>query len=308
MLVHFTLTYPHREFDLIKNEPLFVGVQRRYPWKSLEPSRGVYNFSAIEADLKYVQSMPTPKRLIIEITDNGRDESPARASHLPGYVLTPEFEGGVFVPTHGTVLVTKRWNTRVQDRQIALFKALGARFDKEPYVEGIVLDETANGNLYGAEAVRANYTAEKGFIGQKRIMSGLKAAFPNTMCIQYINYFSGANGADGVAKLKGFMQHAFNIGMGVGGPDVHVGGTEPVYPSYAQYAGSMPLAPAVQWEDYSKPNPQTGRIPTVPEILDFANRTLRVTHLSWEQRKPYFVNQVIPLVRRVGAPTGSALR
>lgn len=305
ILVYFgaaDASYPI-EFNRIRNEPNFIGAHRRYRWEVLEPSRGIYDFSVIEADLKYLMNMPTPKRLIIEIADN----STAPLIHVPDYLKTAEFDGGYFDPVFGTRLMTKRWNKGVQDRLIALFNALGARFDKEPYVEGIVLDETANAKLFREEAVRANYTPEAGFAGQKRIMSGLKAAFPNTMCIQQINYFSGANAEDEQAKLNGFVKHAFDIGMGIGAPDVYVGRSLPTYPLYAQYAGSMPLAPAVQWTDYSELNPLTGRAPTVAEILDFANRTLHVSHLSWEQREPYFTNEVIPLVRRAGPPTGSAL-
>ncbi|MEO5574130.1 MAG: hypothetical protein ABIR48_06585 [Gammaproteobacteria bacterium] len=307
-LIHFGTQNSQWEFNYIKNEPNFVGVHRRYAWKWLEPTRGAYDFSMIEADLKYLMSMPTPKRLIIEITDN----SNWPLIWLPDYIRTPEFEGGFYKPAYMQRVITKRWNTALQDRQIALFKALGARFDNEPFVEGIVLDETSNGNLiWKGVAAEANYTSEKAYIGQKRIMAGLKAAFPRTMCVQYINWWSGDSAADVELKLKGLVEYAYSIGMGLGGPDVHasrpVSSQPPPYKLYGQYAGSMPLAPAVQWSNYTDINPVTGRASTVEEILNFANRTLHASHLSWEQREPFSVDEVIPLVRRAGAPTGSVV-
>ncbi|MEO7557510.1 MAG: Calx-beta domain-containing protein [Gammaproteobacteria bacterium] len=305
---HYMLTYfgwlDTNAFKAIINEPNFIGVQKRYPWKLLEPTRGNYDFSMIVRDLNYLKSLPTPKRLIIEITDNGVDGN--GVSHVPTYLTTAEFEYGIYKSAFRGLTAAKRWNTNVQTRQIALFTALGARFDKEPYIEGVVLDETATG-IRLEEWTQATYTAEKQYAGLKRIMSGLKAAFPNTMCIQYINFFSGLTSADGVAKITGLMQHAFQIGMGIGGPDVHVGGSEPTYPLYGQYAGSMPLAPAVQWEDYGWLNPITGTRATVPQILDFANRTLYANYISWLQKEPEFTNEVIPLVRLTGAPSNSAL-
>lgn len=297
MLVYFDLKNPSTAFKLIQNESQFVGVQRRYTWKRLEPRRGVYDFSAIAADLNFLRSMPTPKRLIIQFTDVGTDRY--GAPHIPDYLKTAEFDGGYYKSSRGNV-VTRRWNTAVQDRQIALFRALGAKFDKEPFIEGVVLEETATG-ISSSEWDRANYTGDKAFNGLKRIMSGLKAAFPTTMCIQYINYFSAALG-QGEAALAGLAQHAFQIGMGFGGPDVHVNGNDPAYKYYGQYAGSLPLATAVQHEDYDVINKATGRKVTAVDILNFARSRLHLTHINWVQREPQFSTDVLPTVRRMGAP------
>ncbi|HLA75670.1 MAG TPA: hypothetical protein VJM76_07140 [Gammaproteobacteria bacterium] len=188
----------------------------------------------------------------------------------------------------------------MQNRLIALFNALGARFDKEPYFEGVALDETATG-IRLAEWTAANYTAEKAYAGLKRIMLGLRTAFPTTMTLQFINFFSGASAQDGAAKIAGLIQYANQIGMGIGGPDVHVGGTEPSYPYFTTYNGSMPLTAAVQWEDYGWVSP-TGSVATVPAILDYARRKLHLNYIFWLQKNPEFATQVVPLIRKSGAP------
>lgn len=299
---HYMLTYfgatELNAFEPIINNPNFVGVQKRYKWRTLEPARGKYDFSMIIRDLNYLRSLPMPKRLIIQVTVTGDEKG---LPHAPDYLRTPEFDGGVYTSTFPVRYVrTKQWNTAVQDRLIALFRALGARFDKEPYFEGVVLDETATG-IRLHQWTAANYTAEKAYNGHKRIMAGLKAAFPNTMCIQFINFFSGANAKDGLNKIAGLIQYAHQIGMGIGGPDIHVGGTEPSYPYFTTYNGSMPLTAAVQWEDYGWVSP-TGNVATVPQIFDFARNKLHLNYIFWLQREPYFSTQVVPLVRRMGAP------
>lgn len=296
MLTYFELKNPTNAFKLIQNESAFIGVQRRYTWKSLEPQRGVYDFSSIAADLNFLKSLPTPKRLIIQITITGRDSF--GNPHIPNYLKTPEFDGGFYTSARGNT-VTKRWNTAVQNRLIALHNALGARFDNEPYFEGVALEETATG-IRPIEWTRANYTSEKMYAGLKRIMLGLKTAFPRSVCIQYVNYFSGANAQDGTAKIAGLIQYAYEIGMGAGGPDVHVGGTEPSYKMFPKYAANMPIGIAVQYEDYDVINPATGRKVTAQEILNFAKNKLHVNYLFWLQRAPQFGTDVVPTVRRSG--------
>ncbi len=284
------------EFGIIQNIPQFLGVQIRYAWKDLEPRRGVYNFAAIEAHLNYLKNMPTPKRLIIEILDNGPHRTAQDETRVPDYLRTAEFENGIFKTLRGNVS-TKRWNTNVQTRQIALFKALGARFDKDPYLEGVVLGETATG-ISPSEWSQATYTAEKQYAGLRRIMLGLKNAFPNTMCIQWINYFNGANSQDTAAKIAGLTQYAFQIGSGFGGPAVDLRAAIPSYPHYGKYSGSLPLVNGVEWDDWETVNPATGQLPTAVELLGFAKSKLHATHLSWSKKEPQFTNQVIPLITK----------
>ena len=43
----------------------FLGLQKKYPWKQLEPKKGVYDFSIIHSDLQYLQKHG--KRLVIQL-------------------------------------------------------------------------------------------------------------------------------------------------------------------------------------------------------------------------------------------------
>jgi hypothetical protein len=53
------------DFDKIKDNPDFVGVNKVYIWRNIETAYGVYDFSQIEQDLAYLQSIG--KRLILQI-------------------------------------------------------------------------------------------------------------------------------------------------------------------------------------------------------------------------------------------------
>ena len=94
---NYMLTYtpgsPQSNLDTIRDEPLVIGAVRRYYWAQLETSAGVYDFSAIESDLKYLKSMPTPKRLVIQIYD--RDyKSGTPVGVVPNYLLEDPRYGG----------------------------------------------------------------------------------------------------------------------------------------------------------------------------------------------------------------------
>ena len=65
---------------------------------------------------------------------------------IPDYLLSdPAYNGGIYVKPNNKGVIARIWEKPVMDRLIALHKALAARFDKEPYVEGIVLAETSPG-------------------------------------------------------------------------------------------------------------------------------------------------------------------
>ena len=157
---HYMLTYkasPQSNMDAIKDEPYVLGAVRRYYWAQLEPSEGVYDFSLIESDLKYLKSMPTPKRLVIQIFDRGHHSQPSPIGVVPNYLLEDARFGGKtgwyaekgarWYGVAPAILgpVARTWDPVVMDRWIALFKALAARFDNEPYLEAVSGNDTTPG-------------------------------------------------------------------------------------------------------------------------------------------------------------------
>lgn len=69
----------------------FLGLQKKYPWKVLEPQMGKYDFSIIKKDLTYLQKHG--KRLVLQLQtkDFGQDQRNA-----PEYLKDASFGGGVY--------------------------------------------------------------------------------------------------------------------------------------------------------------------------------------------------------------------
>src|SRR5690348_851253 len=86
---------PHfRTIDQIAGVPAVKGVEVRLFWSQLEPSKGSYNFSRIDAYLQKLKSLPTPKRLVVRVMDRKFGTS-NRSGILPNYMLSDSiYKGG----------------------------------------------------------------------------------------------------------------------------------------------------------------------------------------------------------------------
>ena len=80
---------PRSHLSSIRNEPLIQGAQIRYVWADLEPEKNVYDFRAIEEDLQYLESMPVPKRLVIQIITADKAVAESQAVAAPPSTLPP---------------------------------------------------------------------------------------------------------------------------------------------------------------------------------------------------------------------------
>jgi hypothetical protein len=69
--------------------PSFKGAQIAYTWKTLEPEKGHYDFSAIESDLDWLAKCG--KRLFVQIQDVSFYES---IMNIPDYLRSDTFGGG----------------------------------------------------------------------------------------------------------------------------------------------------------------------------------------------------------------------
>lgn len=235
---HYMLAYlgaPQSDFDIMLNEPNIKGVQVRYFWSDLEPKKGQYDFSQIESDLAYLQA--SGKRLVAMVMERSFT---LRKKPLPNYLLTtPVYNGGAAPSKNGTI--ARLWERPVMDRLIALYQALGARFNNEPYFEAISVPETSPG-------FRGNnppgYSPAKWASELKRGMTALKTAFPNTVVLQ------SANSLGGSTEIPGIIDHAYNIGIGVQGPDLYVNpGKITAAQQYrmAKYLNKMPMSDLVSF-------------------------------------------------------------
>jgi hypothetical protein len=186
------------------------GVLVAWLWRAVEKSKGVYDFSSIDAYLAKLKSLPKPKRLIIRIEERGFS-SPTVTS-VPDYLKTDPIYNGGEVPM-GNGVVARIWEPAVMDRLIALDAALAARYDADPYVEGISTSETAIGfnSTYPAPV---SYTPTALLTQFKRHVTAARAKWKRSQVFLSTNYL----GTD--AQMEDLIKHAMNNHTNVGGPDV----------------------------------------------------------------------------------------
>lgn len=258
----------------LAKEPHVLGIQQRYWWAQLEPQRGVYDFSLIESHLALLK--PIGKRLVIQVMDRSWNGSSA-AGVLPAYLGSdPAFKGGWYVKPNDMGVVAQLWEPAVMDRLIALFAALGARFDGEVHVEAIMAEETTPAVSPGPPAP-ASYTRATLATQLKRLATAARRSWPTTNVFLPTNFLSG--------ELQGIVAHSATQKVGVGGSDVmppphngsegdriirgDIGGVD--------YRGTLPLGYGVQ--SPSLCGKEGCWLPS--ELYDYAYGPLGATHVFW---------------------------
>lgn len=271
---HYMLVYlgaPQSDFNIMLNEPNIKGVQVRYFWSDLEPQRGQYDFSKIESDLAYLQA--NGKRLVAMIMERSFT---LRKSPVPIYLQTnPLYNGGVSPTKNGTI--ARLWEPPVMDRLIALYQALGKRFNGEAYFEAITIPETAPG-------FRGNtppgYTPSKWATEIKRAMTALKSAFPNTVILQ------SANSLGGSKEIPGIIDHAFSLGIGIQGPDLYVDPNK-ITPAQryrtSRYLGMMPISDLVSYPVLCGRStyPKNSNCTPINTIFDHGVNVFKNNYIFW---------------------------
>ena len=274
--------------------PHFRGVQKCYAWKTLEPEKGRYDFSAVRADLDFLAKHDRYLVLQLQYKAFGKD-----ANYTPDYVRGPDYGGGIYRASSGSFNPVI-WNAAVGARLDALVAALGRAFDRDPHFEAVVLPETAPSAPLprqpqpGVEA----YTDGIYLEALRARLRALREAFPGTVLIQYCNFPP--------AILPGLAETMKETGVGIGGPDVyilpsnHMTPGKGVYTFYPPLSGIAPLGAAVQSPDYSVAQKKrtaafdAGRDPKAVavdpkdeepfppgEIFRFARDRLKLNYLFW---------------------------
>lgn len=279
-------------YDRIRTEPLFKGISVGITWGSLEPRRGVYDFSAIDNELAFMRSMG--KQMIIEIwATNYWHEMPTSPQRGNRYVPDYLIDENLVVPVREGGYSAAWANPRVMDYFLPLARALCERYDQEPLVEQIAFGETAIDGAY--EYVR--------------LIPVVGEACRNTAPILHMNYVNTPELARELVAL------AAEHGVGIGGPDILP--PRPISP-YGEDHGSLVLRGAGYteqggyWGEFGSTD-YRGVIPvsyqfqaihniTPPQLIDYALDTLRVTHLTWSMidhlgPEMNWSTGVLPLVR-----------
>jgi hypothetical protein len=275
----------------------FEGAQLKYSWRELEPRKDQYEFGDIQHDLAFLHLKG--KRLFIQIQDASFDEN---IRPFPRYLLEdPAYHGGadhqVGEDNVPCGWVARRWDIAVQERFHRLILALGKEFDGR--VEGINLPETAIDVASNERLWPKGFTPEIYCDAVVTNLAVLKRAFPHSVVLQYANFMPGD-----IRYLERVFQRAQELKVGLGGPDVlpyKPGQMANSYPLIQRYAGGVPIGMAVQDGNYEHKNPKTGRQVTIAELLDFAVQYLKADYVFWCTQEPYYSQQLIPFLQRVGS-------
>lgn len=308
--LRMSVNYDHEQLDKLKNQQNLKGAQIMYFWSDIEVAEGVYDFTQIEKDLKYLQSMN--KRLIIEISTvvfNTNSKKVFRHA-VPNYMLNEvKYDGGESYygpdgkfPRRGI----KLWNVEVSKKLGALYVALGERFDTEQFLEAINTSESvAAVETYGdpflpvrGDIFFEGYTLEKYVYAYKKQLAVMKQAFPNTSVIGYVNFLK-FNWVQGQTKrseldgIKNIMDFAVELGAGLGGPDLTIpfarnrhGKKYKLTPSYeylVSYKDLVPLSMSVMWQSLREADEGYW---TVDELYDYGVNKLGLNYITWMNR-PY---------------------
>lgn len=285
------------DFNKIKGNPDFIGVKKNYPWNKLETAYGVYDFSAIETDLAYLRSIG--KRLWLQINDTQYGPfNPLTPSYMwkdPKYGCDPTFYGNYIRTGQDGGWLPCIWNDNVMSRITSLYTALGARFNGEPYIEAVTLNETSTG------ITQWGYSPAVEEAGMKKRALAAKAAFSNKTVVLSVNYAA--------FPLAPFVQWLATNGIGINHPDMFLAQWHEligiVYPYSIQHHSDVPNAMDISdafvgsYQDYDS---TIGRAHTPEELLVGAIQYTNPHYVLWDWADPYFSQGAVPAVRKLGLP------
>lgn len=281
-----------RDIEAIIRRPDIVGVQVVYPWKRLERGPGDYDFSAIEADLAYLQSLD--RTLFVQLQDRFfRPE----ARRLPDYLLNDPVYGGGLVPQRGSPddpdgmlfgWAPVQWNTALRARYQQLIAALAQRFDGR--IAGINLPETSIDIDMEGERRRSGFSCDRYFEATRENAAFARRAFRRSAVVQYVNFWPCEWNNDH-SYMSRMFDFAERNGLGLGGPDIlpwRRGQMMNSYPFFNRFKGRLVLvAMAVQQPTAAAVDTSTGRRYTRDEFVDFAQNYLGADIIFWTTESPW---------------------
>jgi hypothetical protein len=289
---------------LLANEPTVVGILRDWKWRDVETSQGVYDFSEMDAYVAAVQSLSTPKRLIIRIENRIFGGQTGHA--VPDYMLSdPAYLGGD-IPI-GNGVAARIWDAPVMDRYIALIQAMAQRYDSNPYVEGISSSESAIG-FSAAYPAPATFSNGALVTQLQRYTAAARLAWAHSNIFIETNYL----GSD--ANMQALIDTAVGKQAVVGGPDViperTIQSDEIVRGAAGtgtDYRGTVAIKSEVQYPELG----QKWQF-TPLQLYDIAYNINHANYMLWERNDYYgsqaqqWVNGILPFIRSVNGKTHTA--
>jgi hypothetical protein len=252
-------------------QPGMVGIAKRYYWRNLEPTQGVYDFSLIKSDLAWAAAHGM--RFVVVLDYKTFKDEKAGPAYLDSYELHNKAGG----------YTLELWSPVVVARYNALVKALGAQIDGNSSFEGIANQESAL-SLDSATLNAHGYSAEKYRDALINMLSAATVSLPTSRVFWYMNYLVGNQSYIGTIAAA-----VAPLGVVMGGPDDWPDNQSletAAYPYYTQFDGKMPLFIQVEDINYAQPHKTGGYTTqdwTMQELYGFALTKLHVNYMFWMQ-------------------------
>jgi hypothetical protein len=270
---YITATIWDTETELMEAiKPGVAGIQRRYTWRELEPAKGVYDFSAVDADLEFLAGQGM--QFVMFIEDKSFVSSNPIPEYLSDYTL-PNRAGGYTV---------ERWDPYVVSRMRVLLVKLAEHYDANPNFEGVSIAESSLG--IDNDYLDANgYTPEKYRDALINILTTAAEAFSHSEVFWYMNFL-----AEKQEYLTEIAEVVAPLGVAMGGPDVLPDSEslkQHTYPLYQEFQGRMTLFNSAQLDSYRHLHADSNaptKYWTPQEIFTFARDTLHLNYMFWHRK------------------------
>lgn len=296
---------PQNQINLESYKPILInscvtGVQIVYTWKELEPKKDMYDFSKIEKDLQYLNSIH--KKLFIQLQDRSFQPD---LFYVPDYIRNEAiYHGGVAMqydfPGEGKPItegwVARVWDPHVRARFQLLLKKLADKYDGQIY--GINLPETAVD--FDTKNPPLNFTPNSYFNAEMENLSATRLAFRKSIVIQYVNFFPGEWNNDH-HYMSRLFSYASKHEVGLGGPDVvpyRKSQMKNSYPFFHQYTNKLNVVGmAIQEPDYTYKKPGTNLHYKFSDFYSFTHQYLGADILFWNAQEPFLSMQLLPAIK-----------
>lgn len=292
-------------------DPRFKGAQIVYTWRSLEPIKNQYDFSAIREDIEYLNSLGG-KKVWIQLQE--KSFSP-NTKNMPDYILEdPIYLGGAIKQSMFSAperdpnkphtddeygWVSKMWEKPVRDQFQKLIIELGKEFDGK--IEGINFSESSidigTEKPDGTTVFPTDFSPKNYVDAIRSNIQVLAKAFKKSTPMVYLNFLPDEwLPWDDKGYMSGLFAEAQKLKMGIGGPDLmpyrksHMNQT---YGFFHTYPNTLVKGMAVQDGNLNQNNSKTKKKNTVADILDFAENYLGLDYIFWVEDEPSFTNEVL---------------
>ncbi len=194
------------------------GVVWHQTWNQVEPSRGVYNFDSFDKVLAAIATSRNPQcQLWLFVEFKSFRNSPVR-NPCPTY-LQPHYSG--FNVNGGKAASCFMWDSVVADAYVAMMKAAASHFDRNPRIEGFIIQESSLG-FSGPYSQAVNhggtYTPTAWRNSLIHIISDCAAAFSTSRCVSFLNFLQG--GQSYLYDISAAISSIPNNQVCISGPDL----------------------------------------------------------------------------------------